>query len=43
MEDNEIIVNKDLKLVYCDNIIDNGRVYRALANQIEKRYFWIHL
>jgi spore germination protein GerM len=39
MENNEIIVDKNLKLVYCDNIIDNGKVYRALANQIEKRYF----
>ena len=40
MEDNEIIVNKDLKIVYCDNIIDNGRVYRALASQIiDREYF----
>jgi spore germination protein GerM len=41
MEDNEIIVNNDLKLVYCDIIIDNGKIYRALADQIEKRYFGI--
>jgi hypothetical protein len=41
MEDNEIIVNNDLKFVYCDILIDNGRVYRALADQIEKRYFGI--
>ena len=38
MEDNEIIVNKDLKIVYCDNIVDNGRVYRALASVIHQRY-----
>jgi hypothetical protein len=38
MENNEIIVNKDLGLVYCDNIIDNGRVYRALASAIHQRY-----
>ena len=40
MEDNEIIVDKNLKLVYCDNIVDNGRVYRALASQIiDREYF----
>ena len=40
MEDNEIIVDKNLKIVYCDNIVDNGRVYRALASQIiDREYF----
>jgi hypothetical protein len=40
MEDNEIIVDKNLKIVYCDNIVDNGRVYRALASQIiDRKYF----
>ena len=38
MEDNEIIVNKDLKLIYCDNIVDNGRVYRALASEMDQIY-----
>jgi hypothetical protein len=40
MEDNEIIVDKNLKIVYCDNIVDNGRVYRALVSQIiDRKYF----
>ena len=38
MEDNEIIVDKDLKVIYCDNIVDNGRVYKALASEIYQRY-----
>jgi hypothetical protein len=38
MENNEIMVNKDLGLVYCDNIIDNGRSYKALVSVIHQRY-----
>ena len=34
----EITANKDLGLVYCDNIVDNGRVYRALADEIRGKH-----